>query len=476
MNEQSNNTVPLILIVEDNIDNIQVIVDIIKIEKYQIAISISAEDALEKLTAFKLKPNLILLDLGLPGMSGEKLLDILKENYPQIPIIITTGSNSPEIIVRCIKTGAFDFLVKPLDRVRTITSINNAINLEEIENETQCLKRQLLQEELKCPEAFSKIITANNKMRSMFEYIEAIARTRQPVLILGETGTGKELFARAVHLASGRKGKFIPVNAAGLEDHLFNDTLFGHIKGAFTGANTARKGLIEAATDGTIFLDEIGDITKSAQVKLLRLLQENEYLPEGADKYICSKARVVLATNHNLEKLVQEKEFRTDLYYRLKAHSIYIPPLRERKDDIPLLLDHFLKHTAKEIGIEVPLYNEEILSLLRSYNFPGNVREFSGLVYEAIVKHSGISLSTKYFCINIDNNNLNKDIEVKNFDSLSEYFNSNSTLPSLDYVTKTLINEALIRANNNKTLAAKLINMNRGTLRNRLDDYSESGK
>jgi len=335
MSEESKKSEPLILIVEDNIDNVQVIIDILKIEKYQIAISTSAEEALEKLTTLKLQPNIILLDLGLPSMSGEELLVILKENHPHIPIIITTGSNSPEIIVNCMKTGAFDFLVKPLDKVRTITSINNAINLEEIENEAQCLKHQLLQDELILPEAFSKIITKNKKMQSMFKYIEAIAKTRQPVFITGETGTGKELFAKAVHSASGRKGKFVPVNAAGLEDNLFNDTLFGHLKGAFTGANAARKGLIEEAADGTIFLDEIGDITKSSQIKLLRLLQENEYLPEGSDKYRYSKARVVLATNQNIERLVQENEFRTDLYYRLKAHRVYIPPLRERIDDLP---------------------------------------------------------------------------------------------------------------------------------------------
>ena len=472
MSEESKKSEPLILIVEDNIDNVQVIIDILKIEKYQIAISTSAEEALEKLTTLKLQPNIILLDLGLPSMSGEELLVILKENHPHIPIIITTGSNSPEIIVNCMKTGAFDFLVKPLDKVRTITSINNAINLEEIENEAQCLKHQLLQDELILPEAFSKIITKNKKMQSMFKYIEAIAKTRQPVFITGETGTGKELFAKAVHSASGRKGKFVPVNAAGLEDNLFNDTLFGHLKGAFTGANAARKGLIEEAADGTIFLDEIGDITKSSQIKLLRLLQENEYLPEGSDKYRYSKARVVLATNQNIERLVQENEFRTDLYYRLKAHRVYIPPLRERIDDLPLLLDLFLHDTAKELGTNIPSYKEELLALLKQYSFPGNIRELRGMVYEAMVKHTGKNLSIETFALNITSNNLHADIENKNIESLNEYLEFCSTLPDIHQVTSALINEALARSDNNKTLAAKLIKMNRGTLRNRLEEYN----
>ena len=472
MSEESKKSEPLILIVEDNIDNVQVIIDILKIEKYQIAISTSAEEALEKLTTLKLQPNIILLDLGLPSMSGEELLVILKENHPHIPIIITTGSNSPEIIVNCMKTGAFDFLVKPLDKVRTITSINNAINLEEIENEAQCLKHQLLQDELILPEAFSKIITKNKKMQSMFKYIEAIAKTRQPVFITGETGTGKELFAKAVHSASGRKGKFVPVNAAGLEDNLFNDTLFGHLKGAFTGANAARKGLIEEAADGTIFLDEIGDITKSSQIKLLRLLQENEYLPEGSDKYRYSKARVVLATNQNIERLVQENEFRTDLYYRLKAHRVYIPPLRERIDDLPLLLDLFLHDTAKELGTNIPSYKEELLALLKQYSFPGNIRELRGMVYEAMVKHTGKNLSIETFVLNITSNNLHADIENKNIESLNEYLEFCSTLPDIHQVTSALINEALARSDNNKTLAAKLIKMNRGTLRNRLEEYN----
>ena len=305
----------------------------------------------------------------------------------------------------------------------------------------------------------------------MFKYIEAKSKTRQPVFITGETGRCKELFANAVHIVSKRKGNFVPVNAVGLDDNLFNDTLFGHIKGAFTGANSGRKGLIEEAADGSIFLDEICYISKLSQIKLLRLLQENEYLPEGADKYKYSKARIILATNQNIERLVQEKEFRTDLYYRLKAHRIYIPPLRERKDDLSLLLDMFLLDTAKEIGTDTPSYKEDLLDLLRQYSFPGNVRELKGMVYEAVIKHSEKYLSVETFTMNIKNTNLHTDIEKTKLESLGEYFESCTTLPDIHQVTSALINEALIRSDNNKTLAAKLLKMNRGTLRNRLDEY-----
>ncbi|MCF7791699.1 MAG: sigma-54 dependent transcriptional regulator [Victivallales bacterium] len=473
MNRIDNKPETLILIVEDNIDNAQVIIDILKNKTYQFSLSTSAEDALDKLQSPDFKPNIIMLDLGLPGMSGEKMLEILTKKYSEIPVIITTGSDDPDTIVRCIKNGAFDYLVKPLNNVRTVTSVKNAINLQEIEKETRALKSELLQDKLKTPEAFSKIITNNQKMLSMFKYIEALAQTRQPVLIIGETGTGKELFAKAVHIASKRKGKFVPVNIAGIDDQLINDTLFGHVKGAFTGASVVRKGLIEAASDGTIFLDEIGDLSLASQIKLLRLLQENEYLPGGADEYKTSKARTVMATNQNLESLIQNNNFRTDLYYRLKAHCIYIPPLRERKDDLPLLLDFFLKEVSQEIGTEVPSYTDELLELLRSYSFPGNVREMRGMVYEAVVKCSNGKLNTKYFSDNIKSNIHNAILSKNNMDTLSAFFGSCSTLPTIDQVTFALIDEALLRSDNNKTSAAKLINMNRGTLRNRLDDYKK---
>lgn len=471
MNKESTKVLPLVLIVEDNIESVQVIINFLKIDKYQIAVSTSAEDALNKLTTVKIIPDIILLDLGLPGMSGEEFLRIVKEKLPLTPIVITTGSNNPEIIVRCMKAGAIDFIVKPLDKIRTITSIKNALNLQESEKEVQGLKNKLLHDDLKYPEAFSLIITKNPQMISMFKYIEVISRTCQPVLVTGETGTGKELFANALHLASGRTGRFIPVNTAGLDDHMFSDTLFGHEKGAFTGATSDRKGLIEESSDGTIFLDEIGDITKSSQVKLLRLLQEKEYMPLGSDKYKCSKARVVLATNQNLDELVQKNEFRIDLFYRIKSHCLYIPPLRERKDDIPLLLDSFIMNASKELSIKPPFYKEEILDLLRSYNFPGNVRELRGMVYEAVVKNNGEYLSPNSFSINIETNNKGKKLEKHSSVSMNDYFRTCFTLPTINQVTEILIKEALVRSNNNKTLASNLIDMNRGTLRNRLEEY-----
>ena len=217
-------------------------------------------------------------------------------------------------------------------------------------------------------------------MYSIFQYVETIARTALPVMITGETGVGKEMIASAIHKLSGREGAFVPVNIAGLDDHLFSDTLFGHRRGAFTSADSSRKGLIEQASNGTLFLDEIGDLHVESQVKLLRLLQEGKYYPLGADVPKSSNARTVVATNREIQFLRDSESFRNDLYFRLQSHHIHLPPLRERTGDIPLLVAHFLESAAERLDQEIPTPAPELLTLLETYQFPGNVRELQGMV------------------------------------------------------------------------------------------------
>jgi DNA-binding NtrC family response regulator len=237
----------------------------------------------------------MLLDLRMPHISGEELLPKIISDYPEVPVIIVTGANDVETAVKCMQQGAFDYIVKPAEKSRLVASTRRAVEIRELQRENRLLKTHVLSNKLDTPEAFSEIITISTGMRSIFQYVEAIAASPRPVLITGETGVGKELIARAVHRLSHRTGAFVPVNVAGLDDNVFADTLFGHKKGAFTDAREARSGLVEQAAGGTLFLDEIGDLNTASQVKLLRLLQEGEYFPLGSDLAKRSNARIVVA-------------------------------------------------------------------------------------------------------------------------------------------------------------------------------------
>ncbi|NIO86619.1 MAG: AAA domain-containing protein, partial [Candidatus Aminicenantes bacterium] len=247
------------------------------------------------------------------------------------------------------------------------------------------------------PEAFKEIITNDAKMKSIFQYIEVISSSPEPVLITGETGVGKELIAKVIHELSNRNGDFVAVNVAGVDDNIFSDTLFGHEKGAFTDAVRARAGMIQTASGGTLFLDEIGDLSIASQVKLLRLLQENEYFPLGSDIAKYTDARVILATNSNLKFLSKSGRFRKDLYHRICVHRVHVPPLRERLDDIPLLVEHFLHEAAETLKKKKPIVPGELFSLLETYRFPGNIRELRAMVLEAVSSAKSQMLSLKPF-------------------------------------------------------------------------------
>jgi len=257
--------------------------------------------------------SLLLLDLVMPHVSGEQILEQVAERFPALPVIVVTAEGDVRSVVRCMKLGAADYLVKPVSAEQLVATINKTLEQQAIREENERLKERFFATEIENRKAFSEIVTCDAAMLRMFAYLEAIAKGSQPVLVLGETGTGKELVARALHAASGRDGKFVAVNVSGLDDTVFSDTLFGHEAGAFTGAAKERKGLIETAGTGTLFLDEIGDLAEAAQVKLLRLLQEREYHPLGSDTPRRLRARVVAATHRD------PTELRQDLYFRLRS-------------------------------------------------------------------------------------------------------------------------------------------------------------
>lgn len=406
-----------------------------------------------------------LIDLNMPHISGEELLAHFREHCPEVPVIILTAANEIELAVRCMRAGASDYLVKPVEKTRLVSAVNRAVETRVLHDEISQLRAGLLSRTLKKPEAFAHIITDSDVMQDLFCYIEAISRTQQPVLITGETGTGKELFAKAVHLASGRSGEFVAVTVSGLDDTTFSDTLFGHKKGAFTGAEQKREGLIASAQDGTLFLDEIGDLSIPSQVKLLRLLQEREYYPLGEDQPRISNARIVVATNVELRAALDEGQFRQDLYYRLRPHHVQIPPLRERIEDIPALVEMFVDKAATELQDAPPAVPVALYQLLKVYPFPGNVRELEGMVFDAVARQSGGTLALQSFRqamgLTAEAPGSQTEAAISSFEQLAH-------LPTLKEAEDALIREALQRADGNQGVAANLLGITRQALNKRL--------
>ncbi len=414
------------------------------------------------------KVSVIVLDLHMPHISGRELLPKLVRDYPQIPVILMTADDDIDTVVDCMRAGAFDYLVKPAEPGRLVARVRKALEMCSLSREISSLKTRLLNDQLERPEVFEAIVTGSKKMRAVFQYAEVVAGIHQPILITGETGTGKELMARALHELSGCKGDFVPVNVAGLDDNMFTDTLFGHKRGAFTGADQAREGLIVRAGGGTLFLDEIGDLNEASQIKLLRLLQEQEFYPVGSDVIRKSDARVILATNRDLQKSIADGSFRKDLYYRLFAHRIHIPPLRERPEDLPLLLDHFLGLAAERIGKKKPTPPPELATLLALYPFPGNIREIEALVFDAVARHGSGVLSMESFRAVVGDERLvlSDAVSAAGGNPLSALFGH---FPTFAEVEEYLIGEAMTLAKGNQGMAAKLLGIGRQTLNKRLN-------
>ena len=413
------------------------------------------------------EPSVILLDLSMPHVSGQDLLQMVTARFPHIPVIIVTGMNQIETAVACMSAGAHDYMVKPVEPQRLVSSVRRAVELQEERVEYKKFREKILADDLANPQAFNHIITCTKTMRSIFQYCETIAGTGKPVLITGESGVGKEMIARVIHCLSNLKGRFVPVNVAGLDDQLFSDTLFGHLRGAFTTAEDQRPGLITRARSGTLFLDEIGDLNLASQIKLLRILQEKEYYPMGSDIPLEMDARVIVATNQDLIRQMEKKVFRTDLYYRIQTHHIHIPPLRERTGDIPLLLDHFLEKAAQGLGRKKPTPPAELAQLLSVYSFPGNVRELESMVFDALSNHHKGMLSTGRFKDHIQKHQPLPKIILPDSGTPQDRanpFTPVDPLPTLKEAPILLIQEALQRSRGDRGAAAMILGITRSGL------------
>ncbi|MBF0614162.1 MAG: sigma-54-dependent Fis family transcriptional regulator [Magnetococcales bacterium] len=416
----------------------------------------------------------VILDLFMPNVSGIELLPEIIRHFPEVPVVVVTASQEVETAVTCMREGAFDYLVKPVEKTRFVTSVRRAVDTFLLRQEVHALKSYLIHGGLNHREAFNRILTNSSQMKGIFQYIEAVAGSGETILITGETGVGKGLLAEAAHGVSGRTGHFISLNVAGLDDTLFSDTLFGHRKGAFSGADSNREGLVARAAGGTLFLDEIGDLKAASQVKLLRLLQEQSYYPLGSDVPKLSSARIVAATNNDLRKMVANGEFRQDLYYRLNAHRVEIPPLRERPEDIPLLLGYFTQDAARAMNKAVPNTPSQLLTLLAAHPFPGNVRELRALVFDAVARHPGgptLSMESFHQAIRNHHQPTVTPIERASHDSAAGNpfgLFSSGQFPTLKEGIDAMVHEAMRRANNNQGIAATLLGITRQSLNRRL--------
>jgi two-component system response regulator PilR (NtrC family) len=369
----------IIHIIDDEPVIHDVLAQLLTSEGYEVEISSSGEEALEKFPSQSF--DVILLDLLMPGLDGIETLRRIKRIDPAAAVIIITAYGSVESAISAMKIGALDYVQKPFKHDDLLVVLEKALEHKRLQDENLRLKDELRQRF-----GFSNIIGKSQAMKAVFDLIRAAAPTRSTILLQGESGTGKELVAKAIHVNSNRsEAPFITVNSGSLPPDLLESHLFGHVKGAFTGAVALKKGLFEAADKGTIFFDEISSISLETQAKLLRVMQEKEFMRLGGTQTIKVDVRILAATNTDIEELIEQKAFRKDLFYRLNVIKIVVPPLRDRKEDIPLLVKHFIGVYARENQKEVEGVSEDVLEILDAHSWPGNVRELENLIERAVV-------------------------------------------------------------------------------------------
>jgi two-component system response regulator HydG len=413
----------------------------------------------------------IVLDLFMPHVSGIELLPQLIARHPEMPVIVMTAAQDVDTAVVCMKEGAFDYLVKPVEESRLISAVKRALEIRFLRRQVNVLKDYLLSDRLENAQLFATFDSNSKKLHAIFQYAEAISTSNEPVLITGETGVGKEMLARALHQLSDRKGELVEVNVAGLDDVLFSDTLFGHKKGAYTGADSNRGGFVETAAGGTLFLDEIGDLPIGSQIKLLRLLQESRYYPLGSDIAKNCDVRFICATNRDLQQRMHAGLFRSDLYFRLSVHQIELPPLRERREDISLLVNRFIEEAAQSMDkLPAPAAPVELADLLGIYHFPGNIRELRSLVFDAVASHrSGPLLSLQRFRTAVQKQQADQpDLTPTDDPAAPPLIAIPGRFPTLQQAETALVYEALQRANGNQGVAATLLGISRPALNRRL--------
>jgi len=433
-------------VVDDEQNIRKMLVRVLSSEGYTIKEAANGLEALKKLEGENC--SLVLLDLKMPGLNGIEILRKIKEYDPNLPVIMMSAYGSIAEAVEAMKLGALDYLIKPFDIEELKIIVKRAIKQYELKVENIYYREE---EEKRFN--FEEIIGKSNSINRVLEMIKNVASTPATVLITGESGTGKELIARAIHKNSLRKdGPFVVVNCAAFSLNLLESELFGHEKGAFTGAISRRIGRFEMANGGTIFLDEIGEMDLSIQTKLLRVLQEKEFERVGSSKTIKVDARILTATNKDLKREVKEGRFREDLFYRINVFNIDVPPLRERKEDIPLLVEHFINKYNKILNKRVKKVSTKAMDFLIDYNYPGNIRELENIIERSIIMAKDEIVDENYFY----------------FIEQERKFEKKGTLKDVE---KELIIKYLIQNKGNRTKTAEILGISRRSLQNKIKEY-----
>jgi len=463
---------PVILLVDDE-DTIRLFLEkTLRDEGYEAITAATGTEAIEK--AREALPDLVLLDLKLPDMNGLEVLKIIKDEIPDICIIMLTAFGDIETAVSAIKSGAFDFVSKPVNLEQLLLTINKGLESQKLTRELFQLKRRI---KLDMDEDY--VPGESPQMQEIYEVVRRVASSETTtVLIQGESGTGKEMIANMIHRYSPRRDKpFLEINCASLPEELLESELFGHEKGAFTDAKTKKIGLLELANKGTLFLDEIGEMSLTIQVKLLRVLEKMTFRRVGGTRDIKVSVRMISATNRDLKKAVEARTFREDLYYRLKVVPIYIPPLRERKEDIFPLVKHFMNSFNKRFNKNFLEIDDEAYEIILNYSWPGNIRELKNMIERIVLLEDDTVLRAKYLPVSIREGGAHEEGRTSSIRKLEsvmtrpfpeEGINFEELMAGLE---KELIMKALREANNNQSKAARLLNLHRDKLRYRLKNY-----
>jgi DNA-binding NtrC family response regulator len=443
-----------ILIIDDEAGIRDSLETLLTLEGFRVDLAGDGIAGLDQLT--RNSYDLLLLDLALPGESGIDLLPRIRALVPELPVIMITAYGTVGNVVDAIRAGASNFVQKPWDNEKLLADIRIAIGKNRAEQEVVHLKRTLKQRV-----SFENIVGKSEPMLRLFDLVAQVAPSRSTVLIQGESGTGKELIAKAIHAHSPRRDKpFIPVNTGAVPSDLLESTLFGHERGAFTSAVAAKKGLFEVADGGTLFLDEIGTMRMDMQAKILRVLQDRRFMHVGGTQEIQVDIRIVAATNVNLQQAVQEGRFREDLFYRLNVISLELPPLRSRKEDIPLLANHYLKYYAEENGFPPPALSSEALRLMMDYEWPGNVRELENAMERGVVLSNGPNLSPDLLPAQLRGNTFSTALLEQKPDA--------SLFDVIEDIERRIISDRLERCNWNQTEASEYFRIPLSTLNQKI--------
>jgi DNA-binding NtrC family response regulator len=453
-NTSSNAQGQRILIIDDEAGIRDSLETLLTLEGFRIDLAADGRAGLDLLTRYSY--DLLLLDLALPGESGIDLLPRIKALVAELPVIMITAYGTVNNVVDAIRAGASNFVQKPWDNEKLLADIRLAIGKTRAEQEVVQLKRTLKQRT-----SFDNIVGKSEPMLRLFDLVAQVAPSRSTVLIQGESGTGKELIAKAIHQHSPRRDKtFIPVNTGAVPSELLESTLFGHERGAFTSAVAAKKGLFEVADGGTLFLDEIGTMRMDMQAKILRVLQDRRFMHVGGTQEIQVDVRIVAATNVNLEQAVKEGRFREDLFYRLNVISLELPPLRSRKEDIPLLANHYLKFYAQENGFAPPELSQEALRIMMDYEWPGNVRELENAMERGVVLSNGPVLTPDLLPAQLRGNTYST--------TLLEQRPDTSLFDVMEDIERRIIADRLERCNWNQTEASEYFRVPLSTLNQKI--------